>query len=194
MPPTTRRERLHGWLGLGLVALLFVDLVVLRVALRGRDAFAALVGRPSALSLVAFGLVSGVFLAHGVLALRAYGSAEAPRGDASIRSLQRLTGIVASPFLLTRLAFSPLLAAALGLDGYGLHQLLRDRLPTPLFVVVCCAGVAAVSLHLHQGLSAFGRRLGLGRHVPFAFLLAAAYFGLWVDVLAYFVTGRALFS
>lgn len=194
MKAMTTRERLFQGFGLGLAVLVFADLLVIRVASSGRDAYAEFVGSPGTLAATALIVVCAMALGHAILGLA---RAEAPASpsvhpDASVRSLQRLAGVAAVPFLCTRIAWSPLAAALLGLDGYGLHQAMRDRLPTPAFVAISCVGIASVAVHLHQGLSALGRRIGLRRHTPFAFAFAAAYFLLWLDVLAYFVTGRAL--
>lgn len=189
-----KRTRTHTALGVVLAVLAFVDLAVARRALGGRDAFAAFVGRPGLLATGGLFLALGVLVAHGVLALRRSVREPDPSGypDDSVRSLQRLAGVFALPFGVARLVGSPLFAPLAGLDGYGLHQALRDHLGRPGWVVVHCVGVAAVSVHLYQGLMAPAARRGAGRLSPAAFLVATAYFLLWLDVLAYFVTGRAL--
>lgn len=196
MSAATTRERLHSGLGVGLVVLACVDLGVVRVALRGREAFATLVGRPGVFAGSCLVCVGAMAIAHALLGLlrAADPSATSAHGDASIRSLQRLTGLAAAPFVLTRIVGSPLAASFFGFDGFGLYQAMRDDLTLPPLVAVCCIGIAAVAVHVHQGLSALGRRMGMRRHTPFALLLAAGYFLGWLDVLAYFVTGRALVS
>lgn len=189
-----QRTRTHTALGLALGVLAFADLAAARRALHGRDAFAAFVGRPGVLA--AIGMIAALLLvvAHAALALRR--SVREPEAseypDGSVRSLQRLAGVFSLPFVLLRVVESPLGAALRGLDGYGLYQSLRDELGRPGLVAVQCVGIAAVATHLYQGLAAVVARRGAGRLAPVAFLVAAAYFVLWLDVLAYFITGRAL--
>ncbi len=195
-PDAPRPSYAHRTLGYVVLGWALLDLAFMRVAMRGRDATLAVVGSPGPVMLLPTVALVATLLAHVVLAWRSNRRAlpldGGGYGPASVRALQPVLGLAAAPFVLARVLGSPLGAPLLGRDGYGVHQWLRDTLPHPAGIAVHCVGIAALAMHLHQGVvAALAPRFG-NRHVPVVFLGSSAFLLLWIDVLATFVTGRPL--
>lgn len=171
----------------------------------GRDAFLARVGEPS----LAFGLAGLVLFVVGVvvhvgLALRVMRAAPVVHalGHASPgnRRLQQASGAFLLLFIAARLPHSVFYAAVEGLGAAGLYERLRNDCDGYVFLALYVTGLAALSLHLGQGLRAIALR---GRYAPeatrrllghAAVLFGVLCFVLLTDALSAYTLGAPLFS
>lgn len=174
----------------------------------GQDAFAARLTGPAAGSL---GLLVEVLLillplvVHAVTGLMLVAKERDPKDAGSYdspgsRRLQRGSGVVALVFIAAHLRHIWLARVLGGYDAVEVHGLLAQDLGTPSYLAIYVVGLTAVFLHLAEGLTAAARTWGVAsgdramlRLRVVAVLLAVGLWGMSINSLSHFSTGRALF-
>ena len=204
MPPTADRLRRLQSLSGVLPLVLFVIFHVWEIgaALDGREAFASRlqgIGMASRLIVQTVVVVIPLVVHVGLGLWRARTErGAAGYGTIGNRSLQRVTGLVVLVFIGVHLSHTWLRVFG-GHDASGLYELLRLELSTTPFLAIYVVGLAALSLHLGQGMIQFGHTWGLVRtprggriYTLVAVVLAVFVFASFVNSLSHFATGRAL--
>ncbi|MBW2462060.1 MAG: hypothetical protein JRH11_10475 [Deltaproteobacteria bacterium] len=127
-------------------------------------------------------------------------AAPSPYQSDAFRTIQRVTGVVVLAFLTLHLAHTFALGAA-GLGQGAVYDGLRADLGTPLYLGTYVIGIAAMSLHLGNGLPIAARRFGLAASGPgflrarvIAGAVALIVFVVAINSLGHFAVGASFFG